>query len=190
MAGVKYHFITNWEIEASKEEVAAILDRPMDLPVWWPSVYLGIKKETSAEGITYYHLFTKGWLPYTLRWKFRQTVNQLPDYLELSAEGDFNGYGKWTLVQDGSIARITYDWEILADKIIFRLFSFVLRPLFSYNHHWAMKKGLESLKLEIERVRKNIPPEKAPIPPLATFPHRHYYRKNRLEKKNILAPAT
>ncbi|MEZ4774190.1 MAG: polyketide cyclase [Bacteroidia bacterium] len=178
MSGVKYHFITNWEISASKEEVADILNRPMDLPLWWPSVYLGIEKEIS-DGKTYYHLFTKGWLPYTLRWKFQQTVNQLPDYLELQAEGDFNGYGKWSLTQDGPIAKITYDWEILADKVIFRLFSFALRPLFSFNHHWAMNKGLESIKLEIARIRANKPREQAPIPPLATYPHRFYYRKNR-----------
>ncbi|MDX2247726.1 MAG: polyketide cyclase [Bacteroidia bacterium] len=179
MSGVKYHFITHWEVEASKAEVADILNRPMDLPLWWPSVYLGIEKEITPEGKTYYHLFTKGWLPYTLRWKFRQTVNQLPDYLELEAEGDFNGYGKWSLRQEGSTAKITYDWEIVADKLIFRLFSFALRPLFSFNHHWAMKKGLESLRLEIARIRENKSREQTPIPPLATFPHGFYYRKNR-----------
>ena len=42
-------------------------------------------------------LFTKGWLPYTLRWRFRVTASDPPAGFTLAAEGDFVGRGVWTL---------------------------------------------------------------------------------------------
>jgi len=42
-------------------------------------------------------------------------------------------------------------WKIRADKPLLRDFSFLMKPLFSANHHWAMRKGEESLRLELAR---------------------------------------
>lgn len=35
-----YHFVTRWRVPASIEDVNAILSDPLDLPRWWPAVYL------------------------------------------------------------------------------------------------------------------------------------------------------
>jgi hypothetical protein len=108
-------------------------------------------------------LYTKGWLPYTLRWEFRVTEAR-PGGFSLVAWGDFDGRGIWTFEQDGEWVNITYDWKIKAEKPLLRYFSFIMKPLFSANHRWAMAKGEESLKLELARHHTANQEELALIP--------------------------
>ena len=84
----------------------------------------------------------------------------------LEALGDFVGRGIWTFTQEGPMCKIVYDWKIEAEKPLLKYLSFLFKPIFSANHHWAMAKGLESLKLELRRVRGEI---NVPAPPPPTF---------------------
>ena len=166
-----YHFITNWELEASCAEVYKILKEANDLPRWWPSVYLKVEtlEKGDANGLgKLVDLYTKGWLPYTLRWQFRVTEVHPNDHsgFSLEALGDFVGRGIWTFTQEGPICKIVYDWKIEAEKPLLKYLSFLFKPIFSANHHWAMRKGLESLKLELRRVRGE---SDVPAPPPSTF---------------------
>jgi hypothetical protein len=79
--------------------------------------------------------------------------------------GDFVGRGIWSFQQEGEWTVATYDWKIRADKPLLRALSPLLKPIFSANHHWAMNKGEESIKLELMRRRAATPAEKAEIPP-------------------------
>lgn len=155
MPSNEYHFITHWRVEATINEVADILKRADELPRWWPSVYLDVKvlKPGDDEGIgKVVSLHTKGWLPYTLRWQFRVTESRYPHGFSLEAWGDFDGRGIWTFEQDGPFVKIIYDWKIRADKPLLRALSFLLKPIFSANHKWAMARGEESLKRELARL--------------------------------------
>ncbi|HUX88422.1 MAG TPA: hypothetical protein VMW65_15580 [Chloroflexota bacterium] len=70
MASNDYQFITHWRVPGTIEEVATILNDPLDLPRWWPSVYLKVQELEPADqhGVgRVIDLYTKGWLPYTLR---------------------------------------------------------------------------------------------------------------------------
>ena len=166
-----YHFITNWQVEATCKEVYTILKEADDLDRWWPSVYLDVA--TRQKGDTHglgkiVELYTKGWLPYTLKWQFRVTEVH-PDTcsgFSLEAFGDFVGRGIWTFEQESNNCNINYDWELSAEKPILKYLSFMMKPLFSANHPWAMRKGLESLKLELKRKRGNM---SVPAPPPPTF---------------------
>jgi len=153
MATNDYHFITTWRVRSTIEEVSEIIGDAQGLTRWWPSVYLDVKvlEEGDENRLgKVVSLFTKGWLPYTLRWEFRVTEVR-PDGFTLVAWGDFDGRGIWTFEQDGERVNVTYDWKIKAEKPLLRYFSFIMKPLFSANHHWAMAKGEESLKLELAR---------------------------------------
>ncbi|GAC1692141.1 MAG: hypothetical protein NVS9B9_14520 [Ktedonobacteraceae bacterium] len=114
-------------------------------------------------------LYTKGWLPYTLRWQFRITAVDA-DGFSLIASGDFEGRGIWIFKQNGPWTDVTYDWKISAEKPLLRYFSFIMKPIFSANHHWAMARGEESLKLELARRRATTEEERSqvPAPPLPT----------------------
>jgi len=65
---------THWLVPASIEEVAAILSEPERLPEWWPAVYLSVAllDPGAPDGLGRTVAFhTRGWLPYTLRWRGR-----------------------------------------------------------------------------------------------------------------------
>jgi hypothetical protein len=171
-----YHFMTHWRVKGSKQEVCDILDDAEALAVWWPSVYLDVKvrEQGNDKGVgKVVELFTKGWLPYTLQWKFRVTQSNAPDGYTIEALGDFAGTGIWTFEQDGDHVNIRYDWRIKAEKGLLKNFSFIMKPVFSWNHLWAMKKGEESLKLELLRRREDLATAKEAVgkPPRPTFPH-------------------
>ena len=173
MADNNYHFITHWRVESTIDEVSKIISDPLDLVRWWPSVYLDVKvlEPGDERGVgRVVNLYTKGWLPYTLRWSFCVTETR-NDGFTLLAWGDFDGRGIWTFEQDGPWVNIIYDWKIKAEKPLLRYFSFIMKPIFSANHRWAMAKGEESLKLEIARRHAANKDELAriPAPPRPTF---------------------
>ena len=154
MSTNEYHFITQWRMPGTVEEIADVLADPTDLPRWWPSVYLDAQKTKPGDedGIGMeVSLSTKGWLPYTLRWSFRVTESNYPHSWAFESWGDFVGRGEWTLRQDGEWVDVTYDWRLRAEKPLLRRFSTLLRPIFQANHRWAMARGEESLRLELAR---------------------------------------
>ena len=147
-ASNEYHFVSQWRVESTIEEVSEVLDNAPDLARWWPSVYLSV---TQAQPGGPVELITKGRLPYTIRWFFRVTESRRPHGFSIEAWGDFEGRGTWTFEQDGRFVNITYDWLIRAEKPLLRYLSFLLKPAFSANHRWAMARGEESLKVELAR---------------------------------------
>ena len=114
-------------------------------------------------------LYTKGWLPYTLRWTLRVTEPLTDVGWALDATGDLTGTGRWTFRPDGPEVVVTYDWRVQASKPLLRRLSWLLRPLFAANHRWAMARGQEGLQLELrhrrqttEEARRSIPPPQPP----------------------------
>jgi hypothetical protein len=183
MASNEYHYITIWTVQASPEEVSAILGDAPGLARWWPSVYLAVRQTEPGDAVGLgkrVELWTKGWLPYTLRWTFRVTESDPPHGFRIDAEGDFVGRGIWTLRQvdspnqDGAVTEVTYDWLIVAEKGILKRLSVVMKPVFGANHRWAMARGEQSLRLELARRRAAGDPTilaAIPRPPGPTFPH-------------------
>ncbi len=166
MASKDYHFITQWHVIGKVKEVTDIISDNEALVHWWPSVYLRVEElePGDADGIgKVLSLYTKGWLPYTLHWQCRVSAIHA-DGFSLIASGDFEGRGIWTFKQNGSWADVTYDWKISAEKPLLRYFSFIMKPIFSANHHWAMARGEESLKLEVARRRATTQEERSQVP--------------------------
>jgi hypothetical protein len=148
MPANRYHFVTRWRVEGTREDVYRVIEDTPSLPRWWPAVWLKVEPLPPPDS---YRLTSKGWLPYVLAWTATTTEKVFPERIALAANGDFAGRGVWTFRQDGAFTDIEYDWEIVADKPLQKYLSFALKPLFAANHNWAMRKGEESLKLELRR---------------------------------------
>ena len=169
-----YHFVTRWRVPGRREEVAEIINDVAALPRWWPSVYLDVRvlEAGDDDGVgRVADLWTKGWLPYTLRWRFTTAARQGAEGVSLHAEGDFRGIGTWTFTQDGDRVDVEYDWRISAEKPLLRRLTRLLRPVFEANHLWAMRRGEQSLLLELQRRRAPdaAARRRVPAPPPATF---------------------
>lgn len=172
--GSDYQFFTTWRVPGTIEEVKAVLGDARTLPEWWPAVYLQVDVVEPGGPDTLgavVDLHTKGWAPYTLRWTLRVTEPITDSGFALEATGDLQGTGVWTFAQDGPEVVITYDWRISATKPLLRRLSWLLKPAFAANHHWAMRTGEESLRLELRRRRLAAggQGEAVPPPPPATF---------------------
>jgi hypothetical protein len=91
-----YHFDTRWRVLGTADAVASILGDATEYRRWWPSVYLDVRELSPGDerGLgREIDLHTKGWLPYTLRWRFRVVERRWPASLTLEASGDFVGRG-------------------------------------------------------------------------------------------------
>jgi len=167
MAENDYQFVDRWRVEGTVEEVAAILEDALSLPSWWGSVYFDVQQiEPGGEqGIgKLINLRAGGWLPYTLRINFRTVESRYPYGFSMDATGDLEGKGIWTFQPDGQFVNVTYDWTIRANKPIVQKLSFLLKPIFRSNHNWTMRRGEESLKLELLRRRAKSEAERKSIP--------------------------
>ena len=167
MPAPEYRFRTEWRVAGTVEEVAGVLSEVRELGRWWPSVYLDVEELSPGDesGVgKRARLHTKGWLPYTLNWELTVVESRHPRGFTIEAKGDLAGRGVWTLEPAGAWTRVTYDWVVRAEKPLLRALSPFFRPLLAANHKWAMRKGEESLALELARRRAATPAERARIP--------------------------
>jgi hypothetical protein len=158
MPANEYKFLTEWQVEAPQDLLYDILKESPEYPRWWPDVYLGADYQPSGDpnGVGDRVTFlTKGWLPYRLRWTAEVVRRERPRTIEIKAEGDFDGRGIWRLEPEGTGTHITFDWQLRADKPLLKWLSPIFKPIFKWNHGWAMARGYESLCREVERRRRN-----------------------------------
>ncbi|HEY7113212.1 MAG TPA: SRPBCC family protein [Thermoanaerobaculia bacterium] len=162
-----YRFVTRWLIPGTAREISAVLGDPMDLPRWWPAVYRSAEqiKAGDAEGVGQtVRLTTRGWLPYLLDWTLRVTERRGAQGFTFEAEGDFRGRGEWVFEPDDAFVEATFDWRIEARKPLLRVLAPIGRPALEANHRWAMRRGEESLRLELDRRRAASEWERERIP--------------------------
>ena len=154
MPANEYQFLTEWRVAAPRPLLYEILKEGKDYPQWWPDVYLAANFVPSGRADRIgdrVELLTKGWLPYKLRWTAISEKYEAPRRIKIRAEGDFVGRGVWELKDEGATTHIAFDWRLRADKPLLRWLSPVFKPIFKWNHHWAMSTGLTRLKLEVQR---------------------------------------
>jgi hypothetical protein len=163
----KWQTTNDWRVEATVAEVYSILEDTSDLGRWWSSVYFDVKVlEPARENGMGKRISLKatGWLPYILSLEF-VTTEKKEDGFTVKATGELEGTGVWKFEQDGAFVNITFDWTVIANKPIIEKLSFLLKPIFRSNHNWTMRRGEESLKLELLRRRAKTREEVEKIPP-------------------------
>jgi Polyketide cyclase / dehydrase and lipid transport len=167
MTGPEYRFVSRWSVLGTPEEVSDVLSDPLELSRWWPSVYLDVAPIAAGDdrGVgRSVRIRSRGFLPYTLDWELRVIASDRPGGFSVESTGDLVGRGVWRFEPAGARTLATYDWRVRAEKPLLRVLSPVLRPLLAANHRWAMRRGEESLELELTRRRASTPLAKSRIP--------------------------
>lgn len=166
-----YKFVDRWRVKGTVKEVAAIIFDGTTYIKWWPSVYREAFEVVPPDkyGVgRVVEFYEKSLLPFTIRWQAKIVAADLPYRIEIKPSGAFIGRGKWKLEQDGVYVNAVLDWRVFPQKRIVRWASKylpILKPLFRLNHNWALRKGEESLRLELARRHARTPTELARIPP-------------------------
>ncbi len=156
MASNSYHFEDQWYVPFPANAVWDVLSKPTQFPIWWRQVYLDAKVIDTAGPEPHagqrIDVLTRGWFPYKLRWTIETVRLEKPHLIEFKASGDFStDSSKWILRPEGTGTRVTLDWNPKVEKPVVKLLSPLLKPLFEWNHQWAMKLGEKQIAEYLQR---------------------------------------
>ena len=142
----EYVFIDEWDVNAPIEAVFDALADACTYPAWWKPVYLEVESDGPPAVGRVSHQHFKGRLPYQLRTTSEIVRLAPPRELEVKVEGDLTGRGVWTLTPTGAGVHVRFDWRVVADRTLLRVLTPLLRPLFRWNHNWAIQRAMEGLE--------------------------------------------
>jgi mannose-6-phosphate isomerase-like protein (cupin superfamily) len=145
-AGAGYVFVDEWDVDAPIEAVFDAVADARTYPAWWRPVYIDVEASgpPAAGAVTRQHF--KGRLPYHLRTTSTVVRMQRPTSIEGVVHGDLSGRGVWTLSERGPKTHVRFDWRVNADRPLLRVLTPLLRPLFRWNHAWAIARAIEGLE--------------------------------------------
>jgi hypothetical protein len=69
-----------------------------------------------------------------------------PRTFDVEVDGDLRGRGRWTFTPTATGTRLRWDWTVYADRPLLRYLMPVLRPLFRWNHNWAVARARGGLE--------------------------------------------
>lgn len=147
-----YSFKTVWHIAAPLSLVWDTITHPLNWPSWWKGVESVVEitagNENGIDGITRYTW--KSALPYRLTFDMQLKQRVEYSYLKGIAFGELKGTGEWYFeMLPDKTTKVVCLWEVTTEKLWMNFFSFILRPVFSYNHTLVMKWGEQSLKRKL-----------------------------------------
>ena len=147
-----YHYVSTWQLRAPIERVWTAISDLDHLPAWYPAVH---DVQTLAPGddqgvgarVRY---VIKGRLP--MRLAFEGTITRVdpPRELDLGAEGELEGTGRWDLDQQDGLTSARYTWDVRTTKPWMNLVAPVARPLFTWNSKGVMREAGASLARFLE----------------------------------------
>lgn len=153
MSSTEFHLVTKWAIDASVEDVWQVLSTPETWPGWWPSVKeVTLLRKGDEMGIGAVRRMT--WstaLPYDLAFEMETTRIEPQSLIEGRAYGELEGVGRWTLQPEGLKCDVRYDWIVKVTKPWMVRLSFILKPVFSWNHSVVMERGRRGLVHHLAR---------------------------------------
>ncbi|MFL5532993.1 MAG: SRPBCC family protein [Gemmatimonadales bacterium] len=143
----EYHYISTWQLSAQIERVWAAISDLEQLSVWYPGVHeVQILTPGDDQGVgARVRYGIKGRLP--MRLVFEATIARVdpPRELELRAEGDLVGTGRWLLDQEGEVTTVRYLWDVHTTRPWMNLIAPVARPLFTWNSRGVMLEAGQGL---------------------------------------------
>jgi len=152
--GQQYHFVTEWWFDVAPDRLWQQVVDVASWPDWWGDISearLQDSETTLCRG-SVIRGAVKGALPYTLNLTIEVTAMEPPRLLEVRADGDLTGTGRWVLEPrtGGTFTRL--DWNVATTGLLLSLLGRLppVRALLERNHHELMARGYEMLRRRVE----------------------------------------
>ena len=161
-ASGEYVFVDEWDVAAAPQAVFDALADARTYPEWWTPVYIDVDAEgpPTLGKVSRQHF--KGRLPYHLHTSSTITRLEPPHVVQGDVEGDLRGRGTWTLTPTPTGTHVRFDWRVFADRKLLRALTPVLRPVFRWNHNWAIARAMDGLESYARATSANAPESAAP----------------------------
>jgi uncharacterized protein YndB with AHSA1/START domain len=164
MSSTQFHLVTEWALDATREEVWQVLVAPENWPDWWPTVKrVELLDPGDENGIGAVRRMT--WstaLPYDIVFETTTSRVEPMTLIEARAKGELDGIGRWTITAAGSRTTVRYDWIVEVTKPWMVRLAFLLRPVFTWNHSQVMERGRRGLEAYMARRRMSNAETQAP----------------------------
>jgi hypothetical protein len=148
----EYRFVDRWSIDATVEDAYEIVGDTLGYPRWWGQVFVAVEGDGGPPRPgRHVKIVSRGFLPYLLRWEAEVTEAGPPRRFAFTMQGDFVGAGSWTFEAAGGGTNAVFDFRPRVEKPGVKQLSPVLKPLFRWNHGWAMKRGHEGVNALLAR---------------------------------------
>jgi len=146
-----YVFVDQWDVAAPPEAVFDAVADAGSYPVWWRPVYLDVQSDGPVRVGALSRQHFKGRLPYHLHTSSVIAELDPPRTITADVSGDLRGRGTWTLTPTEHGTHVRFDWQVHADRKLLRVLTPALRPLFRWNHNWAIKAAIRGLEPYAQR---------------------------------------
>lgn len=95
----------------------------------------------------------RSFLPYDLVMTVRESRRDpAAGVLEVTLDGDLDGWARWTVTAHGAGTRATYEQEVEVRRTMMRLLAVPGRAVFRANHALMMRAGRRGLVARLEGV--------------------------------------
>jgi uncharacterized protein YndB with AHSA1/START domain len=162
-----YLFVDEWDVAAPPDAVFEAISDARSYPRWWRPVYIDVEADGPATLGAVSRQHFKGRLPYHLHTRSEIVELDPPHRITAEVDGDLRGRGTWTLTAAPQGTHVRFDWQVHADRKLLRVLTPVLRPLFRWNHNWAIARAMEGLEPYARRSDASAPTGAEPLTPAA-----------------------
>jgi polyketide cyclase/dehydrase/lipid transport protein len=138
----EYRFVDRWFVGAGLEAIYDLVGDTLGYPGWWGDVFVSVEGDAGPPRPgRQARIVSRGFLPYLLRWEAQIVEADAPRHFAFVMTGDFVGGGSWTFDAADGGTRAIFDFRPRVEKPGVKQLSPVLKPLFRWNHRWAMQRG-------------------------------------------------
>jgi hypothetical protein len=142
----EYRFVDRWFARAPLEQTYDVIGDTLAYPSWWGSVFVSVEGDGGPPRPgRHVKIVSRGRLPYLLRWEAEIVDADAPNGFSFTMTGDFVGRGSWAFEPADGGTNAVFDFRPRVEKPLVKYLTPVLRPVFRWNHGWAMQRGQEGL---------------------------------------------
>jgi Polyketide cyclase / dehydrase and lipid transport len=144
----RFILTSRWRLDATDpDRVWQLLTDVEAWPRWWRHVRRSqVTRRGSANHVgDIATIDLRSALLYAVRVRVTTTLAEPTRQLEGRTEGDLQGHGTWLIEAADDAVDVTYRLDMVLHRPWMRALSFLLRPLFEWNHFAVMRDGARGM---------------------------------------------
>jgi hypothetical protein len=147
-----YRFVDRWFVRGPLEATYEVVGDTVGYTNWWGNVFVSVEGDDGPPRPgRHVKIVSRGFLPYRLRWEAEVVEAEAPRRFDFTMVGDFVGGGSWTFEPADGGTNATFEFRPRVEKPGVKQLSPLLKPLFRWNHRWAMTRGERGVNALFDR---------------------------------------